>query len=127
MEEDSFGQFLHKKRMRVKGSDLARQAGISYVYLLDIERGARSVPSAKVLIALANNLPFNEGERRRYFDLAAKERDEIPADISEYIKTNRAIAELLRCLYDSEPPCEYLGGLNRRVVQELEVCKNGNE
>ena len=73
MEEDSFGQFLHKIRMRVKGSDLARQAGISYVYLLDIERGARSVPSAKVLLALANNLPFNEGERRRYVDLAAKE------------------------------------------------------
>jgi len=124
MTEDSFGSFLHNIRMRIKGTDLARKAGISYVYLLDIERGARSVPSTKVLLAIADNLPFKEGERNHYFELAALERNEIPADISEYIKKNSEIMKLIRCLYVHEPSKEYLGGLSERIIRELEVGRD---
>lgn len=80
MAATAFGEFLHTVRKRTKGTQVARAAGISYVYLLDLEKGARPVPSDTVLMALANNLPFNPGEREHFFDLAAAENGCAPLD-----------------------------------------------
>ena len=66
----TFGEFLHSVRKRTKGTHLAQASDISYVYLLDLEKGARPVPSNTVLMKLADNLPFEPGERERFFDLA---------------------------------------------------------
>lgn len=92
----TFGQFLHLIRTRQNATHLAKKAGISYVYLLDIEKGARPVPKQKILLALAENLDFKKNERELFFDLAAKEKSEIPADITEYIKSNQEIVDVLR-------------------------------
>ena len=92
----SFGEFLHMVRIRQKGAQLAKNAGISYVYLLDIEKGARPVPTKKTLIALANNLVFENGERETFFDYAAKEKNEVPADITEYISENDELINIIR-------------------------------
>jgi transcriptional regulator with XRE-family HTH domain len=95
-EPNTFGLYLRKIRNGHNGTALARSSGISYVYLLDIEKGARSVPRNDKLIKIAQNLSFEEGEKEIYFDLAAKEKNEIPADIIEYIKNNKSLVNLIR-------------------------------
>ena len=37
------------------------------IYLLDIEKGARTAPKESILIALADKLEFHEGEMRTVF------------------------------------------------------------
>lgn len=96
MGETAFGEFLHSVRKRTKGTRLAKAAGISYVYLLDLEKGARSIPSNNVLMALANNLPFVDGERERFFDLAAEESGDPPLDVLTFIKDNKELIDIIR-------------------------------
>lgn len=85
METNKFGAFLHSIRSRVKGTQLAKDVGISYVYLLDVERGTRPIPSNSVLLALSEHLPFRDGEKERFFDLAAAESNTVPLDIANYL------------------------------------------
>lgn len=91
-----FGEFLHSIRIRTKCSHLVNLVGISYVYLLDIEKGARPVPSNNVLVALAENLPFEEGEKEAFFDLAAAEKQEIPIDIAAFLTENKQLLTFIR-------------------------------
>ena len=92
----AFGEFLHTVRKRTKGTQVAKQSDISYVYLLDLEKGARPVPSKTVLMKLANNLPFEPGEREYFFDLAASENGDVPLDVSSYLCENRDLIEIIR-------------------------------
>lgn len=96
MAATAFGEFLHSVRKRTKGTQVAKAAGISYVYLLDLEKGARPVPSDTVLMALANNLPFKPGERERFFDLAAEENGCAPLDVSTFVKDNKGLIDIIR-------------------------------
>lgn len=96
MGSTAFGDFLHSVRKRAKGTQIAKSAGISYVYLLDLEKGARPVPSDTVLMALANSLPFAPGERAHFFDLAAAERGCVPLDISIFIRDNTSLIDIIR-------------------------------
>ncbi len=98
----AFGAFLHQVRKRTKGTQLAKAAGISYVYLLDLEKGARPVPSNGVLMSLADNLPFEPGERERFFDLAAEEAGGVPLDVAAYLSENKAILRVLRGIRDGD-------------------------
>lgn len=97
----AFGEFLHSVRKRTKGTHLAQASDISYVYLLDLEKGARPVPSNTVLMKLADNLPFEPGERERFFDLAASENGNIPLDVSTYLCENKELIGILRKIRDA--------------------------
>lgn len=103
MTTSTFGEFLRSVRIRTKGTQVAKNAGISYVYLLDIEKGARQVPSKAVLLALADNLPFLPGEKEMFFDLAAAEKSEAPIDVVNYIFENKDLVKLIRELEKSAP------------------------
>lgn len=92
----AFGDFLHSVRTRAKGTQIAKSSDISYVYLLDLEKGARPVPSKTVLMKLADNLPFAPGEREHFFDLAATEIGDVPLDVSSYLCENRELIEIIR-------------------------------
>ena len=46
----TFGELLHLIRSRQNASQLVKEVGISYVYLLDIEKGARTAPKESILI-----------------------------------------------------------------------------
>ena len=98
----SFGEFLHSVRKRTKGTYVAKKADISYVYLLDLEKGARPVPSNTVLMNLANNLPFEPGEKEHFFDLAASETGNIPLDVSTFLNENRKLIEIIRGIRDNQ-------------------------
>lgn len=112
----SFGQYLHTLRSRTNGVKLARAVGISYVYLLDLEKGARPVPSHSVLVSLANNLPLTPEERERFFDVAAKEKDGIPADIISFMRGNIEFINFVRKAVKLNPSNDFW----RTVIQIIE-------
>ena len=71
----TFGELLHLIRSRQNASQLVKEVGISYVYLLDIEKGARTAPKESILIALADKLEFHEGRleasrNKTFYDFA---------------------------------------------------------
>ena len=115
---DSFGKLLHVVRSRQNASQLVKKIGISYVYLLDIEKGARTAPKDNVLLALANNLEFKEGEKELFFDLAAKERKCIPVDVSQYILEHTEIIDVVRDLQKKNASVEYLKRISKIVTEE---------
>ncbi len=112
----NFGELLHLIRSRQNATQLIKDVGISYVYLLDIEKGARPAPSETVLLALAEKLDFQDGEREKFFDLAAKERNTVPADVSQYVREHNEIIEVVRAINNSSVELEYL----KRLVKIAE-------
>ena len=105
----TFGELLHLIRSRQNASQLVKEVGISYVYLLDIEKGARTAPKESILIALADKLEFHEG--------AAKERNGIPADVTKYILEHEEIIEVVRALNNSPVELEYLKKI-KQIAEE---------
>ena len=121
MAATTFGEFLHCVRKRTKGTQVAKAAGISYVYLLDLEKGARPVPSDAVLMALANNLPFKPGEREQFFDLAAAENGCAPLDVSTFVRDNKGLIDIIRRIERTHISVETLRALTESVEDEGEV------
>lgn len=111
MGATAFGEFLRSIRRRTKGTQVAKSAGISYVYLLDLEKGARPVPSDTVLMALADSLPFAPGERERFFDLAAAENGCAPLDVSVFIRDNKPLIDIIRRIKHTKISVEALRAL----------------
>lgn len=107
----AFGEFLHAVRKRTKGTQVAKKSDISYVYLLDLEKGARPVPSKTVLMKLAENLPFEPGELERFFDLAAFENGDVPLDVSNYLCENRELIDIIRKIKAADVSKEALNEL----------------
>lgn len=114
----TFGELLHNVRSRQNATQLVKKVGISYVYLLDIEKGARPAPKNEILLALADNLEFENGERELFFDLAAKERNCIPVDVIQYMMDNNEIIDILRTFNEKGIPIEYLKRFNELVLEE---------
>lgn len=98
MSQESFSQFLIRKRNSIPmtNSQLAKKADITPVYLGEILNNKKSPPEKKTQYALAKALDLNEEDCFRLFDLAAKEREEIPADVYEFILTHTQIIPELR-------------------------------
>lgn len=113
-----FGELLHAVRSRQNASQLVKKIGISYVYLLDIEKGARSAPADNVLLSLASHLQFEEGEKELFFDLAAKERNCIPVDVSQYILDHTELIEVVREMQRKNVSVEYLKRMKEFVMEE---------
>lgn len=118
MGATTFGEFLHTVRKRTKGTQVAKSAGISYVYLLDLEKGARPVPSDTVLMALANSLPFVPGEREHFFDLAAAENGCVPLDVSIFIRHNTPLIDIIRRIEQTKISVEALRRLTECTENE---------
>ena len=114
----AFGEFLHNVRKRTKGTQVAKTAGISYVYLLDLEKGARPVPSDAVLMALANALPFTIGERELFFDLAAAENGCAPLDVSTFLKDNQPLIDVIRKIERAEINIDALCTLTDAIMKK---------
>ena len=82
----TFGSFLISKRMEHEMS--ARQLAIaldySAVYICDIEKDRRPVPD-DILEKLPALLRLTEAETEEMYDLAARSRNTVSADLPEYI------------------------------------------
>lgn len=98
LSQETFSEFLIRKRdnVPINNSQLAKKANITPVYLGEILKNKKSPPDKKTQYALAKALELEDEECFELFDLAAKERGEIPADVYEYLITHNEIISELR-------------------------------
>lgn len=93
----TFGSFLREVR-ELRGvplRQLANQIGIAPGYMSDIEKGRRNPPTGR-LERIAAVLRMTQEEKTKMYDLAGSARDEIPDDITEYLKEHEAAQVVIR-------------------------------
>ncbi len=92
-----FGEFLVQKRLQsdIPAKWLAEALDISQVYMCDIEKGRRRISEA-LLPRLAELLLLSEEECYEMYDLAAKAKNTVSSDLSDYIMKNDIVRKLLR-------------------------------
>ena len=104
LEEDGegieFGAYLRRVRQakQISIRQLAKSVDKTAAYLSDIENGNNKPPDKELLEVLIRALDLDEYPRIRenLFDLAAEERNDVPADIKEYIMHNKMLLKVLR-------------------------------
>lgn len=95
--EMTFGEFLIKKRLEheMSARQLAIALDFSPVYICDIEKGRKPVPD-EILEKLPRLLHLTEPEINEMYDLAAKSRNTVSADLPEYIMEKDIVRAALR-------------------------------
>lgn len=98
MNEINFGEFIAERRKSANKTlrDVAEDLGITAPYLSDIEKTRRNPPEKKLLEKMAIIFNFNNEEKDRMFDLAGKGRNEVSADLVEYIMETPIVRDALR-------------------------------
>src|SRR5690554_6512470 len=93
----TFGSFLIQKRMErdIAARQLAISLDISAVYMCDSEKDRRPVPE-DMLEKIPGLLCLNENEINLMYDLAAKSRNAVSADLPEYIMEKDIVRAALR-------------------------------
>lgn len=117
--ENTFGRFLVSKRMEQKLS--ARQLAIaldySAVYICDIEKDRRPVPD-EILEKLPALLHLDESETNEMYDLAAKSRNTVSADLPEYIMEKDIVRAALRTAKKNNATDKQWEDFIRRITKE---------
>lgn len=94
-----FGDFIKRKRLddprELTLSDTSSQLGISLSLLSDIENNRRKPFDADKIEIFAEYLTLSPSEKARLYDLAGRERGEIPSDIED-IMMYEAIGDMAR-------------------------------
>lgn len=88
--EQSFGEYL---RQLIKDSGMTQrkfytELGIRKPYFYDILSGRTNPPPYSLQLKAMEILQASNETRETFFDLAAKGRNELPADIAKYIDEN---------------------------------------
>ena len=104
----TFSDFVVEKRNRIhlSNSRLAASANISAVYLGEIIKNKKNPPDRKIQYALAEALQLTNKERTEFFNLAARERGEIPVDVYDYLLKSNGLIEEIRARKDRENTCK---------------------
>lgn len=117
--ENTFGRFLVSKRMEQELS--ARQLAIaldySAVYICDIEKDRRPVPD-EILEKLPALLHLDESETNEMYDLAAKSRNTVSADLPEYIMEKDIVRAALRTAKKNNVTDKQWEDFIRRITKE---------
>lgn len=77
-----------KNQKNISNNALAKMLGISSVYLGEILNGKKKPPQSEIQMKIMTVLGLDSYKRSLLFDLAAQERNEIPADIYFLIRKN---------------------------------------
>lgn len=105
MENAEFGQYLRSVRQAKKISirQLAKAVSKTPTYISDIEKGNNKPPERELLDRIIAELHLEEYPdiKNRLYDLAAKERKDVPADIKEYLMENESILKIIRTAKES--------------------------
>ena len=105
MENAEFGQYLRSVRQAKKISirQLAKAVSKTPTYISDMEKGNNKPPERELLDRIIAELHLEEFPdiRNRLYDLAAKERKDVPADIKEYLMENESILKIIRTAKES--------------------------
>lgn len=104
-ENVEFGQYLRSVRQAKKISirQLAKAVSKTPTYISDIEKGNNKPPERELLDRIIAALQLEEfpDVRNKLYDLAAKERKDVPADIKEYLMENESILKIIRTAKES--------------------------
>ena len=104
-ENAEFGQYLRSVRQAKKISirQLAKAVSKTPTYISDIEKGNNKPPERELLDRIIEELHLEEYPdiRNKLYDLAAKERKDVPADIKEYLMENESILKIIRTAKES--------------------------
>lgn len=104
-ENAEFGQYLRSVRQAKKISirQLAKAVSKTPTYISDIEKGNNKPPERELLDRIIATLHLEEFPdiRNRLYDLAARERKDVPADIKEYLMENESILRIIRTAKES--------------------------
>lgn len=104
-ENAEFGQYLRSVRQAKKISirQLAKAVSKTPTYISDIEKSNNKPPERELLDRIIAELHLEEFPdiRNKLYDLAAKERKDVPADIKEYLMENESILKIIRTAKES--------------------------
>ena len=96
--EMKFGEYLANKRKEREISlrMLAKELDVSPTYLSDVENNRRNALSYEKLNKIIEILKLDEEEQKILYDLAGEAKDEIPADVENFVNGNVEVIALLR-------------------------------
>lgn len=85
--KNEFGNFLRDMIKQTGISQASFYAGVEITkpYFYDILSGKVNPPPPEIQYKMLDNLQINENQRKEFLNLAAKGRNEIPADIAKLI------------------------------------------
>lgn len=103
-EDFEFGKYLRSVR-QAKGisiRQLAKEVDKTPTYLSDIENGHNKPPEKELLETIIQKLNLDDFPKVKatLFDLAARERNDIPADVKDYIMSNQTLLKIIRTAKD---------------------------
>ena len=96
--EQRFGEYLRQliKDAGMTQGEFYTKLGIRKPYFYDILSGHTNPPPYALQFKAMNILETNKEVREKFYDLAAKDRNELPADIVLYMKENPDIITNIR-------------------------------
>ena len=115
----TFGDFLIAKRMEreMSARQLAIKLDFSAVYICDIEKNRRPVPD-EILEKHPLLLHLNEAETEEMYDLAARSRHTVSADLPEYIMEKDIVRAALRTAKKHNVTDKQWEDFIRRITKE---------
>ena len=94
-----FGDFIRNKRLadprELSMKDVADRLGIAKSYMSMVENGYKKPFDSEKLEILAKYLNFTEKETETMYDLASREKNEVPHDLVETF-TDEGVGDLAR-------------------------------
>ena len=89
---NEFGKFLKKEisKNKLSQNKFAEKIGISSYYVGQMIKGEKRPPSRELQMRIANILNFDENKKVKFFNLIAKEKNDIPSDIYNGMMTNES-------------------------------------
>jgi transcriptional regulator with XRE-family HTH domain len=101
-EDGSFGAFLSDLIDDAEGltkTDFYIKLGISKTYLFDILNNRIAPPNADMQFKMLSILNPPIEKQVLFFELAAKRREEVPADIARYLKEKKNRDKIRKIVY----------------------------
>ena len=121
----TFGAFVRKRRQGLGYSlrQLAAAAGLSPVYMSNIETDRRPAPGTEHLNALAGLLKLSKTDYELMLDLAARSRTQrVSPDLPDYIMNKDIVRAALRTAKEADATDqewqEFIDRINRRVEHD---------
>lgn len=114
-QKSKYGELLTKliKDKKMTQSDFYNELGIKKPYFYDIVSGKINPPPPKMQIKILNILKPEDRDKTELLDIAAKARNEIPADIMMYLKND---INSLKEIRNNQKYKEFLKGVNDEKI-----------
>lgn len=125
-----FGDYIKKKRLEdsreITLSDMSKKLGISLSLLSDIENRRRSPFNADKIEIFAEYLGLSENDKAWMYDLASREKREVPSDIEDIMMYEK-IGEMARFALRESKAGNVTEEDWKKFIREIEAKKEGKK